>query len=136
MSAGDVAYGLPHLAAVRTPGITAVVEQPRITREDVRTAVGARRELGEEFEPEVVDAFLERVERTIDARAEQRADAVCAEARRSSNLDGSQLALAIVSLGTGVPITAIAAEQGGVAGTVVAWLGIVGVNVACRRPRG
>jgi len=35
-----------------------------------------------------------------------------------------------VSLGTGVPITAIAAEQGGVLGIVVAWAGIVGVNVA------
>ena len=47
-----------------------------------------------------------------------------------------RLALAIVSLGTGVPITAIAAEQGGVLGIVAAWLGIAGVNFAYSRGRG
>jgi hypothetical protein len=40
---------------------------------------------------------------------------------------GPDAGLAIVSLGTGIPITAIAAEQGGVAGIALAWLGI---NVA------
>ena len=35
--------------------------QDRITRDDVASAVGARHELGEELEPAVVDAFLERV---------------------------------------------------------------------------
>jgi hypothetical protein len=44
--------------------------------------------------------------------------------------DGSRLALAMVSLCTGIPITAIAAEQGGVQGIIVAWLGLVGVNLA------
>ena len=34
--------------------------------------------------------------------------------------------LVIVSLGTGVPITAIAVEQAGTQGLIVAWLGIVG----------
>ena len=39
--------------------------------------------------------------------------------------------IGIVSLGTGIPITAIAGGVGdGLAGVVVAWLGIVGVNVA------
>jgi hypothetical protein len=36
--------------------------QPRITRDDVTSMVGARRELGDEMEPAVVDAFLDRVE--------------------------------------------------------------------------
>jgi len=35
--------------------------------------------------------------------------------------DSSSLVLSIVSLGTGIPITAIAAGSGGVAGVVVAW---------------
>ena len=34
--------------------------EARITRDDVTSMVEARRELGEEMEPAVVDAFLER----------------------------------------------------------------------------
>ena len=43
---------------------------------------------------------------------------------------GPQFALAIVSLGTGIPITAIAGGTGGIAGIVAVWAGIVGVNLA------
>jgi len=109
--------------------------EARITREDVHSALGARRELGQDLEPEVVDAFLSRVERAIDARVEQRlADAP--RGRQGGGLEGSRLALAIVSLGTGIPITAIAAEAGGVLGIAVAWLGIAGVNAATARRGG
>jgi len=107
------------------------VAEARITRDDVESAVGARRELGSELEPEIVDAFLEKVERTIDARvAEDRR-----RSRKSGTSEGSSVALAIVSLGTGVPITAIAVEQAGTQGLIVAWLGIVGVNFAHRFKR-
>jgi hypothetical protein len=106
------------------------VPESRITRDDVISTVGARRELGDDMEPEVVDAFLQRVERAIDTRVDTRlADAKSKRGPMPSD-DGPALALAIVSLGTGIPITAIAAEQGGVVGIIVAWLGIVGVNVA------
>jgi hypothetical protein len=104
------------------------VPDSRISRDDVISAVGARRELGDDMEPEVVDAFLERVERALDARlGDAKAEAAKRHAYRD---DGHGIALAIVSLGTGIPITAIAAEAGGIGGIVAAWLGIVGVNVA------
>jgi hypothetical protein len=101
----------------------------RITREDAASALGARLEVGRELEPEIADAFADRVERAIDARVEER---VAAERRSKDDdgIEGTRLALAIVSLGTGVPITAIAAEQGGVVGIIAAWAGIVGVNFA------
>lgn len=105
--------------------MTSSVPEGRITREDVASAVGARHELGEDLEPAVVDAFLEKV----DAAIEQRVKADRGH-RIVKDDSGQRLALAIVSLGTGVPITAIAAEQGGVVGILVAWAGIVGVNVA------
>ena len=38
------------------------------------------------------------------------------------------LALAITSLGVGIPLTAIATAEAGLGGLVVAWIGIVGVN--------
>jgi hypothetical protein len=104
------------------------VPHDRLSREDAASLIEARRELGEDMEPEVIDAFLDRVE----AAAERRAAAT----KPSYNPDdgrGERLALAIVSLGTGIPITAIAAEQGGVVGVIAAWLGIVGVNFSFGR---
>jgi hypothetical protein len=108
----------------------------RITRDDVVSAVGARHELGDDLEPAVVDAFLDKIERAIDAQV----DAKVAESRRrsrgGSGLDqGQRLALSIVSLGTGIPITAIAAEEAGAVGILIVWCGIVGVNVAQRFSR-
>jgi hypothetical protein len=40
------------------------------------------------------------------------------------------LALAISSLGIGIPLSGIASSTAGLPGLVVAWIGIVGVNVA------
>jgi len=43
--------------------------------------------------------------------------------------------VAIVSLGTGIPITAIAGALGGLPGILIVWIGIVALNVAySRRP--
>jgi hypothetical protein len=108
------------------------VPQQRITREDVSSLVEARRELGDEMEPAVIDAFLDRVEAAAEARAAERrpaADRYPGEGR------AQQLALSIISLGTGIPITAIAAENGGVVGMLVVWAGIVGVNFSFARRR-
>lgn len=105
--------------------------QTRITRDDVESAVAARQELGPDMEPEVVDAFLEKVDRAVAARAAAEA----ADKRYLKDSDGTSFALAIVSLGTGIPITAIAADAGGVQGMIVAWAGIVGVNIAHRLKR-
>ncbi len=43
--------------------------------------------------------------------------------------DRTQFVLAIVSLGIGVPLTAIASGMNGLAGLIIAWIGIVMVNV-------
>ena len=102
----------------------------RITREDVSSMVGARHELGEELEPAVVDAFLDRVEAAIEERAAERRPAP-----RSGPGTGERLALAIVSLGTAIPITAIAAEAADALGIAVAWAGIAAVNFAFGRQR-
>jgi hypothetical protein len=101
---------------------------PEISREDVASAVGARRELGRELEPEVVDAFLERVERGIDARVDRRLAERGGSVLAGMEDRGTSMTLAIVSLGTGIPITAIAGGIAGLPGIIAAWLGIVGVN--------
>jgi hypothetical protein len=98
--------------------------QEPVTREEVAAMIAARGELGPEMEPAVIDSFLERVEAAAEKRAVAKPPAVRERA------SGVGAGLAIVSLGTGIPITAIAGEQGGVAGIALAWLGIVGVNLA------
>jgi hypothetical protein len=97
-----------------------------VPREDARAALAARRELGEEFDDALVESFARRVEERLNARA---------PARRTADERGMSLALAIISLGCGIPITAIAVLNAGLAGLAIAWAGIVFVNVFFARLR-
>jgi hypothetical protein len=93
-----------------------------VEREDVQAAIEARRELGEELEPHVIDSFIERIEKRIDARQ--------APYR-------SVTPLALGSLGAGVGATAVASgmESGGIVVAIIAWIAIAIVNVAYARRR-
>ena len=103
---------------------------PDLPRDDIQAALEARRELGPEMEPAVVEAFVERMERAIEARVDARLDRRGARPvtpPRERHGD-SQLALAIVSLGVAVPLTAISAATAGFFAVLIVWLGIVGIN--------
>jgi hypothetical protein len=106
--------------------------QSRITRDDVSSMVGARQELGADMEPAVVDAFLDKVEAAIEAQAAERRP----KPRGTVPESGERLALAIVSLGAGIPITAIAADAAQALGIGLAWAGIAAVNFSFGRRRG
>jgi hypothetical protein len=93
--------------------------------------VGARQELGDEMEPAIIDAFLERVEAAVEEQAAERRP----KRRGTAPESGERLALAIVSLGTGIPITAIAAEAADALGIAIAWAGIAIVNISFGRRR-
>ena len=94
--------------------------------------VGAREELGAEMEPALVDAFLEKVEAAIEAQAAERRP----KPRGTVPDSGERLALAIVSLCTGILITAIAADAAQALGIAIAWAGIAAVNFSFGRRRG
>jgi hypothetical protein len=98
------------------------------TRTELEAAIRARRELGAELEPEVIASFVERIERRLDERARE-----ARPANRPKNRSDFTLALAIVSLGVSIPLTAIAAQAADLPGIVVVWIGIVLVNVAFAR---
>lgn len=108
------------------------------SRDDLQAAVAARRELGRDYEDAVLDSFLDRMERSIAARVDARVDERLPGTKSGKSQptglgkDESNRAfvLGVVSLGTGIPISGIAAGVTGLGGLLVAWAGIVGVNVA------
>ena len=107
-------------------------------RKDLRAAVAARQELGPEYEAEIIEGFLER----LDARDAQRREVAAPENRpvqRGRETDPGGLALAIISVVAAIPITAIAAGMVGIEGVIIAWLGLLGINfartMARRNPR-
>ena len=99
-------------------------------RKDLRAAVAARQELGPEYEAEIIDSFLEK----LDARDVQRRAGLLPEPARprrpSREQDPGGLALAIISVVAAIPITAIAAGMIGPFGVVIGWAGLVMINLA------
>lgn len=108
-----------------------VPEDTGPTRDDLVAAVGARRELGPDYEDAVLEGFLAR----LDRRMQERVDATVAE-RFSSGEGGaaarrdSGLTLGIVSVIAGIPVTAITTGTEELAALIVSWAGIAAVNVA------
>jgi hypothetical protein len=107
-----------------------VPEDTGPTRDDLTAAVGARRELGPDYEDAVLDSFLAR----LDRQMQERVDAAVAErSRRTTLYPGERdpgLTLGIVSVIAGIPVTAITMGTEELAGLIVAWGGIAAVNVA------
>ncbi|MFF1793172.1 hypothetical protein OG618_15300 [Kitasatospora sp. NBC_01246] len=105
-------------------------------RRDLDAALQTRKELGEEYESEIVDSFLARLDARLDARVERRvAERLDGYGpaehlrRRSFGRSGSKLPL--ISLVLGIPLTGIATSgSNGFMGLLVCWAGIVGVNYA------
>jgi hypothetical protein len=96
-----------------------------LPREELAAAVEARREVGQELEPHVIEGFLERVGKAIDERVDERlAKTAPGEGGRG------QIGLAVVSLLFAIPLTGIGAGTTGLAGLLVVWVGIVLVNLA------
>lgn len=109
-------------------------ERLGLSREEAEAALAARQELGRDYEPAVVDSFVERVDRVIDARVEQRLDARLGRKPKRAMGSGT---LAIISLTFAVPLSAIAAATTHLPGLIVTWCAIILINVAhaVRRPR-
>ena len=101
-----------------------------VSREELEVAMHARQELSAEHEPEIVDAFLERVGNAIDARVDERV----AQREEDDGYDAGAIGVAIGSIALGIPVTAVAGNAAGLAGVIAAWIGIGFVNLAYRRP--
>lgn len=106
-----------------------------LERSEIEAVLETRRELGLRYDSELVDGFADRIEAEVNRRV---GDQVQLQQRgHAMHASGGprQLALGIVSLVAGIPITAIslAVPADGATSLVsllLAWGGIATVNVA------
>ena len=89
-------------------------------REELEAAIEARRELGTEMEPAVIDAFVERIEQRL---AERGGESDRALKRRRDH----QKEMVLGAMALSIPLMAIAAIFAGLAGiiAVCAALGVI-----------
>jgi hypothetical protein len=108
-------------------------------REDLSAAIGARRELGKDYEDAVVDSFVARLDQRIAERVDEqvaeriggkRPARTSAGAPAAGSRDNSSFIVGLTSLFAGIPITAISSEEAGVFGLLISWGGIAAVNFA------
>ena len=124
----------PHGNAIYRAG----VNSPSLSPDEIRAAAETHRELGPEYQSAVIESFLDRVGREIDARVDARLAAAQVPAKPAKqSRERSPLALAIVSMCLGVPLSAIAVAAGtnppGFPGLLVIWIAIAVINVAYSR---
>lgn len=115
-------------------------------KKELDATLQTRKELGAEYESELVDSFLEKVDQRFNDSADryvrrQLAEQQMVAARgprprvagglpeQSEGLGvGERFGFVAVSLVLAVPLSAIAVANEGFPGLLVAWAGIVGVN--------
>ncbi|MFL5934019.1 MAG: hypothetical protein ACJ75Q_14320 [Gaiellaceae bacterium] len=92
---------------------------------ELEATVAARRELGVEHEEPLIAGFLDRIDKEIDRRVEERL------AKRS----GHGLSLRPKEIGSAVPVVVVAGIFGGVIGVVAALAALVLVFLVLSPPR-
>lgn len=83
-----------------------------VRRDELQAAIEARRELGAELEPELVDAFVERIERRLADRSTESEQSL----KRKRD---HQRELILGAMGISVPLFIFAAIFAGLAGVIV-----------------
>ncbi len=111
-----------------------------LPREDFEAALAARKELGPDYEPALVDSFVDKVEAALVARGQPRQQLQPAPSPQPASgtavPPGGRVAVAIVSVVMGIPLTAITLGTGSLLAMIICWVGIVAVNVAMGLRRG
>jgi hypothetical protein len=100
--------------------------------DEIRAAAETHRELPPEYQAAVIDSFLSKVDREIDARVDARVASHAQGRIRPGSRTPAFFVLA--SLVFGIPLSAIAVAAGqhpaGFWGLLVVWVGIVAIDLA------
>jgi len=97
-----------------------------VPKDELRAAIEARKELGTEMEPAVIDSFVERVERRLAERAEE-------SERSLTQKRDHQKEMVLGAMGISVPLLAIAAIFTGLAGVMVVCVALAVIAIASSR---
>jgi hypothetical protein len=97
-----------------------------VLKDELHSAIEARKELSPEMEPALIDAFVERIERRLAERgaADQRA----VEQRRNH-----QKEMVLGSMAISIPLFALAAVFTGLAGVITVCVALVVIAVVSSR---
>ena len=101
------------------------VTEDVVPRDELQAAIEARKELGADMEPAVIDAFVERIERRLAERA-----GVGDESLKRKREHQKEMVLG--AMGISVPLFALAAIFTGIAGVlaVCAALAVIAITAA------
>ena len=97
-----------------------------VVRQELRSAIAARQELGDDMEPAVIDAFVARIEERLAAGEDSRERALT---RRRNH----QKEMVLGSMGIAIPLLAIAAVFTGLAGVIVVCVALVLIAILTAR---
>jgi hypothetical protein len=114
------------------------VASSSLSPDEIRAAAETHHELPPEYQNAVIESFLDKVGKEIDARVDARLAAAYREGPplqpQKPPRQSSPAFLAVASLVFGIPLTAIVSAAGphpvGFAGVLVVWAAIAVINVA------
>ena len=109
-----------------------------VVPDEIRAAAETHHELGPAYRDAVIESFLDKVGREIDARVDARLaqqQAAQPPSRDRRGHSGSPMALAIISVGTGHPDQRDRRRSrytpgGGLWALLVVWIAITAINIA------
>jgi hypothetical protein len=107
-----------------------------LSPDEIRAAAETHRELPPEYQTAVIESFLDKIGKEIEARVDARVAAYYSQGPppnpRRAPRQYSPGFLAVTSMVLGIPLTAIVATAGphpvGLAGVLVVWAAIVVIN--------
>ena len=103
------------------------VDEP--TRHELEATVAARRELGPAHDKELIDGFLDRIEKEIDRRVDERVASRVPARKGGSPLHPANLAICI-------PIVAVAGGVGGgLPGVIAAFIALAFIFLVAEKRR-
>ena len=97
-----------------------------VRRDELRATIEARKELGEEMEPALVDAFVDRIEKELAARQRESEQSL----RRKRE---HQKEMVLGSMALSIPLFAVAAIFTGLAGIIVVCAALAVIAVVASR---
>jgi hypothetical protein len=97
----------------------------RVPKDDLQAAIEARKEVGAELEPALIDGFVERIEQRLADRTEE-------SERSLKRKREHQKEMVLGAMGISIPLLAIAAIFTGLAGVIVVCAALAVIAVATR----